>query len=138
MYIYIYIYTSVLLCIYMHRACGTISNVDHSAMLSWCKACITKNIHKFYHKFYLKAIANANDTIPFAGLMPMQLAMFCWFIGWLDCWLAACPSCCLLVQPALLFLYHWCGWKRRGWQQRCNVVAACKMRPRPGTPPRTA
>ena len=66
MYIYIYIYTSVLLCIYMHRACGTISQVDHSAMLSWCKACITKFYHEFYHKFYLKAIANANDTIPFA------------------------------------------------------------------------
>ena len=59
-------YTSVLLCIYMHRVCGTISRGDHSAMLSWCKACITKNIHKFYHKFYLKVVANANDTIPCA------------------------------------------------------------------------
>ena len=44
------------------------------------------------------------SPLQFDGLMPMQLAMFCWFIGWLDCWLAACPSCCLLVQPALLML----------------------------------
>ena len=85
-YTYIYMYTRVLLCIYMHRACGTISKVDHSAMLSWCKVCITKNIHEFYHKFYLKAIANANDTIPCAicwshAYAAGNVLLVCWLAG---------------------------------------------------------
>ena len=73
MYMYIYIYTYTYIYILVCSCAYTCT--EHvelfrkwiiARLLSWCKACITKNIHKFYHKFYLKAIANANDTIPFA------------------------------------------------------------------------
>ena len=44
MYIYIYIYTSVLLCIYMHRESGTNCVVDPIVKLIWAKVGITKAI----------------------------------------------------------------------------------------------
>ena len=46
MYIYTnnYIYTSVLLCIDMHRECGTKSEVDPIVELIWSKVWITKTI----------------------------------------------------------------------------------------------
>merc|ERR1711978_448243 len=43
-YIYIYIYTSVLLCVYTHSECGSICPVDAIVMLIWSKVCITKAI----------------------------------------------------------------------------------------------
>merc|ERR1712069_39438 len=40
----VYIYTSVLLCVYTHSACGSICQVDALVMLTWSKVCITKTI----------------------------------------------------------------------------------------------
>ena len=44
MYMYVYIYTSVLLCIYMHRESGSDSEVDPIVKLIWSKVCITNSI----------------------------------------------------------------------------------------------
>ena len=41
---YVYIYTSVLLCIYMHRESGSDFEVDPIVKLIWSKVCITISI----------------------------------------------------------------------------------------------
>merc|ERR1711978_729060 len=43
-YIYIYVCTSVLQCVYTHSECGSICQVDAIVMLIWSKVCITKAI----------------------------------------------------------------------------------------------
>ena len=56
---YIYIYTSVLLCIYMHRRSGSTCDVDAIVMLTWSKVWITKAITISI----TKTIANINRTV---------------------------------------------------------------------------
>ena len=41
---YMYIYSSVLLCMYMHRESGSNSEVDPIVKLIWSKVCITISI----------------------------------------------------------------------------------------------
>merc|ERR1712235_44046 len=43
-YIYIYTYTSELLCVYAHRNVDPTCQVDAIVMLTWSKVCITKAI----------------------------------------------------------------------------------------------
>ena len=79
-------------------------------LLSWCKACITKNIHKFYHKLFLKAVANANDTIPCAicwshAYAAGSVLLVCWLAGLLASRLAmmllAGPTGAAVVVPVV-------------------------------------
>ena len=55
---YIYIYTSVLVCIYMHREFGAICKLDPVVELIWSKVCITKAITKAITTSIVKAIAS--------------------------------------------------------------------------------
>ena len=58
-----YIYTSVLLCIDMHRVSGTTCQVGPIVMLIWSKVCITKTITKKLSQFLSKSYRQLSITL---------------------------------------------------------------------------